>query len=193
LLDEACMKARGNERNLALEQRWGQLLIKILQAAHVEQLCVLASGLIEHTTLLELALHPHASQVMQAVLRQIAALLSLPDVSFQTREGEAVQQLVRQLYDAAQQALLSEDALQQLLSDARGSIFLRELASLAAGFTPATPHSHPNPAPPPSHSRAARAAPSACSALFCGKMDFKPLRAVETDPLPPPEALGVAQ
>ena len=133
------MKARGNERNLALEPRWGHLLIKILQAAHVEQLCVLAAGLIEHTTLLELALHPHASQVMQAVLRQIAALLSLPDVSFQTREGEAVQKLVRQLYDAAQQALLSEDALQQLLSDARGSIFLRELATLAAGLTPRHP------------------------------------------------------
>ena len=72
--------------------------------------------------------------------------------------------------DAAQQALLSQRTRCSSCFQTREALFsLRELASLAAGLTPATPNPHFNSAPPPSHSRSA---PSACSALFCGKMDF---------------------
>jgi len=108
LLDEACARARGNGRGLALEQRWGRLLIKMLEGMGSEQFCVLAKDLVgEPTTLFELSLHPHGSQVLRAVLKQLALLLALPEMAAPCEPAHAssgrlaLRQLLGILYGAA--------------------------------------------------------------------------------------------
>ena len=138
LLDEACARAQGNGRSLALEQRWGKLLVKVMQGVGSEQFCMLAQELVEPKALLELSLHPHGSQVLQAVLRQLALFLSLPEMAVPCENAscsrQAVCNLLRSLYDAARATLLQEDTLQQLLADVRGALLLCDLCSLAGGY-----------------------------------------------------------
>ena len=108
LLDEACARARGNGRGLALEQRWGRLLIKMLEGMGSENFCVLAQDLVEEpSTLFELSLHPHGSQVLRAVLKQLALLLALPEMAAPREPGhtsssrQALRQLLEILYSTA--------------------------------------------------------------------------------------------
>ena len=145
LLDEACRLARGHERALALQQRWGALLISMIRAVDAERMCALASGLFSGDTLVELAMHPHGVLVLQAQLRSLAALLALPAADAppadtahtqgEERGRRAVQRVVAKLYDAASR-LLDEQTLPQVMCDARGSVLLRDIICLAAGCHP---------------------------------------------------------
>jgi hypothetical protein len=147
LLDEACARAQGNGRSLALEQRWGKLLVKVMQGVGSEQFCMLAQELVEPKALLELSLHPHGSQVLQAVLRQLALFLSLPEMAVPCENAscsrQAVCNLLRSLYDAARATLLQEDTLQQLLAEAPCSCAiyarLRAATSCLIARAPARP------------------------------------------------------
>ena len=118
LLHEACHRVQGSERSLAQEVRWGKLLIKMLHAVAVDEFATLGAALLDRATLVELSLHPHASLVIQALLRQLALLLALPDMSRDSAGRRHVRTLLQRLFSAGE-ALLAEDALLQLLPDAQ--------------------------------------------------------------------------
>ena len=105
LLDEACSRAKGHCRSLAHEQRWGKLLVKVLQGVGSEQFCMLAQDLVEPKSLLELSLHPHGSQVLRAILKQLALLLALPEMAVRctmaSSSRQALCNLLQSLYAAA--------------------------------------------------------------------------------------------
>jgi hypothetical protein len=91
----------GNERSLAMEHRWAKLFIKVLQSVGIDKLSKLASGLVQRQTLAELSLHPHASLVLQALLRQLALFLAIPVNQGDSIGRQSLRSLLRLLYNAA--------------------------------------------------------------------------------------------